>query len=174
MREQFRHHIPVSKVKCFFYLFPALLIGLSGPFAAYGAFLQDVKIGLFNGACILLSPLTLSIGLQAAFSLGRKLVDPKSGLTITDEGVFIDSSPFNRHFLRWTEVESIHRTHATIEVRAIGSAGFTTLKTGLLRSKKPRTTIHITTDCLKASYDEIAEALRTHQSRPLIDDRPSL
>jgi hypothetical protein len=174
MREQFRHHIPISKAKCFLYLFPALLVGFSGPFAVYGVFLQDVKIGLFNGACILLSPLTLSIGLQAASSLGRKLVDPKSGLTITDEGILINSSPFNRHFLRWTEVESIHRTHATIEVRATGSAGFTTLKRGLLKSNKARTTIHITTDCLQASYEQIVEALRTHQSRPIIDERPTL
>jgi hypothetical protein len=59
-------------------------------------------------------------------------------------------------------------------VRALGAEGFTTLKASRTSSKKPRTKINITTDCLQASYDDIVEALRTHQSRPLVDDRPSL
>lgn len=174
MREAFRHHLPISKLKCACYLVPSLLFGLSGPLGAYGIFIRGEGLNLFYAIGILLSPISLPAGFIATKSLVRKLFDPMAGLTITGDGIYIDSSPFNRHFLRWTEVESIHRTHATIEVRAIGSAGFTTLKTGLLKSKKARTTIHVTTDCLQASYEQIVEALRAHQSRPIIDERPTL
>jgi hypothetical protein len=174
MREAFRHHIPISKLKCAFYLVPCLLFGLSGPYAAYCVFVQREGLGLGFILWMLLSPISLTICMRALFSLGRKLIDPKAGLTIADEGIFNDSSPFSSHYLKWSEVESIHLTPNTIEVRALGAEGFTTLKASRTSSKKVRTKINITTDCLQASYEEIVEALHTHQSRPIVDDRPSL
>jgi len=174
MREAFRHHIPISKLKCAFYLVPCLLFGLSGPYAAYGVFVQREGLGLGYALWMLLSPISLTICMRALFSLGRKLIDPKAGLTITDEGIFNDSSPFSSHYLKWSEVESIHLTPNIIEVRSLGAEGFTAVKASRTSSKKFRTKINITTDCLKASYDQIVEALRTHQSSPIVDDRPSL
>ena len=171
MREAFRHHLPISKLKCACYLVPCLLFGLSGPYAAYCVFLQREGLGLGFALWILLSPISLTIGMRALFSLGRKLIDPKAGLTITDEGIYNDSSPFSSHSLKWSEVESIHLTPNTVEVRALGAEGFTTVKASTTNG---RTKIHITTDCLQASYEEIELALRTHQSRPIVDDRPSL
>jgi hypothetical protein len=170
MREAFRHHLPISKLKCACYLVPSLLFGLSGPLGAYGMFVRGDSLNLFYVVGILLSPISLPAGFIATKSLGRKLFDPMAGLTITDDGIFNDSSPFSSHFLKWSEVESIHLTPNTVEVRAIGAEGFTTLKA---RASNKRTKIYITTDCLKASYEEIVSALRTHQSRPIIDDRPS-
>lgn len=171
MREAFRHHLPISKLKCACYLVPSLLFGLSGPLGAYGIFVRGESLNLFYAVGILLSPISLPAGFIATKSLARKLFDPMAGLTITDEGIYNDSSPFSSHFLKWSEVESIHLTPNTIEVRALGSEGFTTLKA---RANKRRTKIHITTDCLQASYEEIERALRTHQSRPIVDDRPTL
>jgi hypothetical protein len=170
MRETFRHHLPISRLKCAFYLVPCLLFGLSGPLGAYRVFVRGESLDFLYAVGILFSPISLPICFIATKSLGRKLFDPMAGLTITDEGIFNDSSPFGSHFLKWSEVESIHLTPNTIEVRALGSEGFTTLK---VRASKGRTKIHITTDCLQASYEEIERALRTHQSRPIVDDRPT-
>ena len=170
MREAFRHHLPVSKLKCACYLVPSLLFGLSGPLGAYGIFIRGESLNLLYAVGILLSPISLPAGFIATKSLGRKLFDPMAGLTITDDGIYNDSSPFNRHFLKWSEVGSIHLTPNTVEVRSLGAEGFTTLKA---RASKSRTKMYISTDCLKASYEEIVSALRTHQSRPIIDDRPS-
>ena len=170
MREAFRHHLPISKLKCACYLVPSLLFGLSGPLGAYGIFIRGEGLNLFYAIGILLSPISLPAGFIATKSLVRKLFDPMAGLTITDDGIYNDSSPFNRHFLKWSEVRSIHLTPNMIEVRALGAEGFTTLRA---RASKSRTKIHITTDCLRASYEEIVTALSTHQSRPIIDDRPT-
>lgn len=171
MREEFRHHLPISKAKCACYLVPCLLFGLSGPYAAYCVFVQHERLGLGFALWMLLSPISLTICTKALFSLGRKLFDPMAGLTITDEGIYNDSSPFNRHFVKWPEIESIHLTPHTIEVRALGTEGFSSVK-GSAPKGKPM--IHITTDCLQASYEEIIQALRTHQSRPIVDDRHAL
>lgn len=170
MREAFRHHLPISKLKCAYYLVPSLLFGLSGPLGAYGIFIRGEGLNLLYAIGILLSPISLPAGFIATKSLGRKLFDPMAGLTITDDGIYNDSSPFNRHFLKWSEVGSIHLTPNTIEVRALRAEGFTTLKA---RASKSRTKMYITTDCLKTSYEEIVQALRTHQSRPIIDERPT-
>ena len=171
MRETFRYHLPISKMKCACYLVPFLLFGLSGPLGAYRVFVRGESLDFFYAVGILFSPISLPICLIATKSLGRKLFDPMAGLTITDEGIFNDSSPFSSHYLKWSEVESIHLTPNTIEVRALGAEGFTTLKP---RAAKGRPKIHITTDCLQASYEEIEQALRTHQSRPVVNDRPTL
>jgi hypothetical protein len=174
MREECRHHIPISKLKCAFYLMPCLLFGLSGPYSAFCVFVQREGLGLSNTLWILLSPISLTICTKALFSLGRKLIDPKAGLTITDEGIFNDSSPFSSHYLKWSEVESIRLTPNVIEVRALGAEGFTSVKPNGKTSKRALTKVNITTDCLQASYEQIAEALRTHQSRPIIDERPTI
>lgn len=168
MREAFRHHLPISKLKCACYLIPSLLFGLSGPLGAYGIFIRGESLNLLYAVGIVLSPISLPAGFIATKSLGRKLFDPMAGLTITEDGIYNDSSPFNRHFLKWSEVGCIHLTPNTIEVHALRAEGFTTLKA---RAIKSSTKMYITTDCLKASYEEIVSALLTHQSRPIIDDR---
>jgi hypothetical protein len=171
MSDGIRHHLPVSKTKCALYLIPCLLAGLYGPYATICA----IHLGRWHGITfiiwILLSPLIVPICGTAIVSLGRKLFDPKAGLTITDEGLINDSSPFSRNYLRWSEVGSIHLTAHSIEIRSHGPEGFSTIKPEWMSSSKPRTKINISNDCLKASNEEIAEALRTHQSGPIIDER---
>jgi hypothetical protein len=169
MREAFRHHLPVSKLKCACYLFPSLVFGISGPLGAYGILIQGDSLNLLYAVGILLSPISLPAGFIATKSLGRKLFDPMAGLTITDDGIYNDSSPFSRHYVKWTEVADIRLTPNLIEVRTHGLTSLTSAEAG---ANKRRNKIIITTDCLNASYEEIIQALRTHQSRPIIDERP--
>lgn len=174
MREDVRHHIPISKVKCGFYLIPCVIFGFSGPYAGYCVFVQGQPLGPAYALWLLLSPLTITVCMPAMLSLGRKLFDPKAGLILTDEGIHNDSSPFNRHFVKWSEIGSILLTTNRIELIANQAEGFSTIKNGRTSARKPRTKIRISNDCLKASNEEITEGLRTHQSRPIVDDRPSL
>jgi len=174
MSENVRHHFPISKAKCGLYLIPCMIFGFSGPYAAYCVFVQGQPLALAYALWILLSPLSIPVCMPALFSLARKLFDPKAGVTITDDGIYNDSSPFRSYYVKWSEVQSIHRTPNTIELRSNLAEGFSTFKAGRKSSKKARTKVNITNDCLQDSYEEIAEALRTHQSRPFVDDRPLL
>ena len=171
MRESCRHHIPISKLKCALYLVFFGFVGLSGPYAIHAVFIKGNPLRSLNVVWLFLCPLTLPICMTALCSLGRKLFNPKGGLTITAEGIFNDSSPFSNHYLSWSEVDSIHLKPNVIELHANRVEGFTTLPRGWMKSKRRRTKINITTDCLQATYEEIVLALRTHQPRPIVDER---
>ena len=172
MSENARHHIPISKAKCGLYLIPGTIFGFSGPYAAYCVFVQGQNLGLAYALWLLLSPISIPVCMPAMFSLARKLFNPKAGLTLTDGGIHNDSSPFGSYYVKWAEVQSIHRTPNSIELRSNLAEGFSSfLKAGRKSSKKPRTKVNITNDCLQASYEEIVGVLRAHQSNPIGDER---
>jgi hypothetical protein len=191
MREAFRHHIPISKVKCFCYsalftifgiLIPALVLLDTRPRANLtflGKLLQRI-----SPALILV--LILAFGFLVTMLL-LKIFDSKAGLLITDEGLYNNSTILGGDYVKWSEVSSIRLTTTKtnkqrihhIEVHANRKDGFSTIRVSWLRRLIMRKDmfssgcmiVRISKQTLEATYGQIVAALRTHQNAPIIDER---
>ena len=187
MREAFRHHIPISKFKCAFYFLILTLIGIVAPAFFLIEDLRGANLNAYARLALLFSPVSVPLYVFLAFTFASKFFDPKSGLLITDEGLFNNSNIFGGDYVKWSEVSAIHlttiksgkrHTHM-IEVRTEREDGFSTIKAGWFRRLIMRKDmfspgcmkIFINKQSLGATYHEIVEALRIHQPTPVIDER---
>jgi hypothetical protein len=188
MREEFRHHIPISKVKCGLTFIFFILVGVVCPLIIFYEFRRGANMDSRASLLMVLSPVTIPFFIYVAILYARKFFDPRSGLLFTDEGLFDNSGLFKDNYVKWDEVSAIHLTSINtgytkashrIEVRTERPEGFSTL-TKLSRwnsmlcndkAEAARTKIVITSHAVGTSYDKIVEAFRTHQPRPVIDER---
>jgi hypothetical protein len=187
MREDCRHHIPISKVKCFAYsalftitgiVIPALLLlymGQGANLTFHGKLLQRISPALILAFGFLVTRLLL------------KIFDSKAGLLITNEGLYNNSNILGGDYVKWSEVSSIRLTTTKtnkqrihhIEVHANRKDGFSTVRVSWLRRLIMRKDIFssgcmivlISKQTLGATYAQIIAALRTHQNAPIIDER---
>ena len=187
MREVFRHHIPFSKAKCAFYFLILTLIGIVAPAFILIAELRGANLNGFARLALLFSPVSVPLFGFLAFTFASKFFDPKSGLLITDEGLFNNSHIFGGDYVKWSEVSAIHLTTTKtgkrnihmIEVRTKRIEGFSTIRASWFRRLMMRKDM-FTPECQKviinkhtlaATYQQIVDVLRIHQPTPVIDER---
>ena len=187
MREEFRHHIPVSKAKCLGYCLFFTLLGVVFPVFLFAEYKRGAHLDGRASLLLLLSPVIVPFFGFLAILYGKKVFDPRSGLLITDEGIFNNSGLFGGTYVKWSEVSAIHLTSTNsgpkplhhIELRTVRVGGFSTTELPSLwkvfmskaKIEAGRGKIVIINQSLSASYEEVVEALRTHQPRPIIDER---
>lgn len=187
MREEFRHHIPISKLKCLGASIFFTLIGVVFPAFLFSEYQHGARMDRRASLLLVLSPVMVPCFGFLAIMYGKKLFDPRSGLLITDEGVFNNSGLFGGTYVKWSEVSAIHLTSTNsgpkplhhIELRTERVGGFSTTELPSLwkvfmskaKIEAGRGKIVIVNQSLSATYDEVVEALRAHQPRPIIDER---
>jgi hypothetical protein len=187
MREVFRHHIPISKVKCACYSTFLILVGVVVP----ALVLLDKPHGVsqgFHGRILQdISPACILVFGFLAIRLLAKIFDSKAGLLITDEGLYNNSNILSGDYVKWSEVSSIRLTTTKtgkrhihhIEVHTNRKDGFSTIRVSWLRRLIMRKDMFssgcmivlISKQTLGATYGQIVAALRTHQNAPIIDER---
>jgi hypothetical protein len=188
MREDCRHHIPISKVKCGFTFIFFILIGVACPLVIFYEYRRGAHLDSRSSLLMVLSPAYVPFFIYVAFLYAKKFLDPKSGLLFTEEGLFDNSGLLKDNYIKWDEVSAIYLTSVNtgytkathrIEIRTERPEGFSTLtQLGRLKSflcndkaEAVGTKIVITSDALGASFEKILVAFRMHQPRPIIDER---
>jgi hypothetical protein len=187
MREQFRHHIPISKVKCACYFLIFILIAFLAPSLVIMKKMGGANLNWFETLVLKSSLLSVPLFGLLALEFASKFFDRKAGIIITEQGLFNNSNMFGWDYVKWSEVSAIHlttiktgkRNFHMIEVRTRRIDGFSTIKASWFRrfiSRKDMFTPEcqitlINKQTLAATYQQIVNALRVHQPTPIIDER---
>lgn len=187
MREAFRHHIPISKVKCFCYSTLFAVVGIVAPALVLLETPHGVNLTLFGRLVHRISPVCILLCGFLVTRLLLKIFDRKAGLLITEEGLYNNSSILGGDYVKWSEVSSIRLTTTKtgkqhihhIEVHTNRKDGFSTIRVSWLRRLIMRKDMFstgcmiviISKQTLGATYGQIVAALRTHQHAPIIDER---